>query len=435
MHSKTPSFKKLTIKASAWTISEFAFTQIVRFGSNLFLTRLLLPEMFGLMQLVIIFTFGLNLLSDLGVGANIIRHPKGDDASFLRTAWSFQAIRGIILWLIGLSLAIPFANFYQYDELKTIIPVACFSTVFTGFVSTNIFVHQKHLQLRIVTLIKITASFISSIVMLSIAWYYQSIWALVSFTLVNSGIILLLSHLVPGVKMKFYYDKKILYEIIHFGKWIILSSILVFLISTLDKLYLGKTVSADRLGFYGIASAFTLAVMQLIKQFRFAVLLPLYRKLLDGSIVNMRRKIRKIRITTLNCLLPLLFILVIWGQEICDWVYPATFSEVGYIVKILAFGTSASIIPTTIGPINLASGNSFRPNILFGSRILMQLFLMYFGNMYFGFEGILYGIAFSEASIYPITVLCIYKYGIWMPFLDFGYLTVCVIVGKIGGLF
>ena len=55
------SGKKLAIKGVAWTIASYGSSQIIRFGSNLILTRLLLPELFGLVGLAYVFIVGINL--------------------------------------------------------------------------------------------------------------------------------------------------------------------------------------------------------------------------------------------------------------------------------------------------------------------------------------------------------------------------------------
>ena len=43
---------------------------------------------------------GLQLLSDFGVRAVIIQSPRGEDTGFLRSAWTFQCSRGVLLWLV-----------------------------------------------------------------------------------------------------------------------------------------------------------------------------------------------------------------------------------------------------------------------------------------------------------------------------------------------
>jgi len=46
------SVKQLAVRGAVWTIASYGLSQVLRLGSNLILTRLLVPEMFGLMSLV-----------------------------------------------------------------------------------------------------------------------------------------------------------------------------------------------------------------------------------------------------------------------------------------------------------------------------------------------------------------------------------------------
>jgi hypothetical protein len=54
---------------------------------------LLGPNAFRLVALVSVFLSGLELLSDLGIGADVIQHPRRDDPVFMNTAFLIQAGR------------------------------------------------------------------------------------------------------------------------------------------------------------------------------------------------------------------------------------------------------------------------------------------------------------------------------------------------------
>lgn len=113
----TPSLKSRAIRGSLWTLGGYGTSQLLRFASNLILTRLLFPEAFGLMSLVHIFLQGLEMFSDIGIAPNIIHSDRGDDPSFLNTAWTVQAIRGGGLWLLACAIAWPAARFYSEPML------------------------------------------------------------------------------------------------------------------------------------------------------------------------------------------------------------------------------------------------------------------------------------------------------------------------------
>ena len=99
------------------------YKQILRMGGKLFLgnhlilTRLLFPELFGLMALVNTFIQGLILFSDIGIKPSIIRSPRGDDPTFFNTAWTLQVIRGFGLWIGCCLIAWPVSQFYDNEQL------------------------------------------------------------------------------------------------------------------------------------------------------------------------------------------------------------------------------------------------------------------------------------------------------------------------------
>src|SRR5258708_1248517 len=87
----------LVVRGTFWALASYGVGQVLRLASNLVLTRLLVPEVFGLMALVQSFIGGLAMFSDVGTSSSIIRHPRGEEPVFLNTAWTMQILRGI--WL------------------------------------------------------------------------------------------------------------------------------------------------------------------------------------------------------------------------------------------------------------------------------------------------------------------------------------------------
>ena len=76
------------------------------------MTRLLVPEMFGVMAIAMLVMMGLAMFSDLGLTQNIVQSRRGSESAYLNTAWTIQIIRGLLLWLLApcISLAVFAAN-------------------------------------------------------------------------------------------------------------------------------------------------------------------------------------------------------------------------------------------------------------------------------------------------------------------------------------
>ena len=92
-------------QAVLWVAIGHGGTQALRLLSNLVRTRLLFPEVFGLMAIVTAVMTGLLLFSDLGVGLSVIQNERGEESDFLDTAWTAQVARGAGLSTVVLLLA------------------------------------------------------------------------------------------------------------------------------------------------------------------------------------------------------------------------------------------------------------------------------------------------------------------------------------------
>ncbi|MFP4009420.1 MAG: oligosaccharide flippase family protein, partial [Spirulinaceae cyanobacterium] len=179
------SAKRRAIVASIWTLIGFGGSQSLRLVSNLILTRLLAPDLFGLMSLITTFVVGLHLFSDVGIGASLIQNRRGNDPKFYNTAWTLQVVRGISLWLLSFPVAYICVQIYDEPRLWLLIVVALGSSVFAGFESVAEHLLNRQVKQGRQQMLFFTTQ-ISSIVVTAIwAYFQQSIWALVAGNLVS----------------------------------------------------------------------------------------------------------------------------------------------------------------------------------------------------------------------------------------------------------
>src|SRR6185295_9921643 len=132
IRARVMSLKTQVLRGSAWTFAGYAGNQLVRLASSLILTRLLFPESFGVMSIVWAVMYGLDMLSDVGLGPAIIRDKRGEEPDFLNTAWTVQAMRGGILWAGSCVLAYPAALFYAEPSLAQLLPFGGLTSFIAG---------------------------------------------------------------------------------------------------------------------------------------------------------------------------------------------------------------------------------------------------------------------------------------------------------------
>src|SRR5204863_239673 len=140
--------KRRVLRAGTWTVVGYGLGQGLRFGGNLIMARLLVPEMFGVMAIATMIHVVLFLLSDIGLRQNIVQSPRGSDPRFLDNAWTTQIVRGAMLWSIAIAVSVlltlankhaifPSTSTYAASELPLVIAASCFSAVILGFQSTK----------------------------------------------------------------------------------------------------------------------------------------------------------------------------------------------------------------------------------------------------------------------------------------------------------
>jgi O-antigen/teichoic acid export membrane protein len=422
-------FKERILQAFSWSFIGYVFNQLLRLGSNLILARLFLPEAFGIMQLVFVFIQAISMLSDLGIHVNIVQHKNGEDASFLRTAWTVQILRGILIEVILIAIAFPLASIYHVEALKWLIPLAGVNAILDALTSTNIVMLNRNLLVRRLTLLESGTQFIGTVAMILGAWYFRAVWTLLIAGFVSGLLKTLYSHLyLPGPRMKLAMVKNDLHEIIHFGKWIFISSLGGFLVSRMDRVILGLYITIENLGLYGIAYALGMMMFDLLQAINYKVLIPLYSRVWRDNKSELPHQTFKVRgglmLITLLPLLPA----IVWGKEIIQFLYPQTYWGAGWMLQIITFACCLKCIALTYGPILYATGDSFRAMLLMISSSVIFIISLILGGHFYGTSGIIWAIPISEIITYPIVVWSIYRYGVWSPLLDLAGFIVTIII-------
>jgi O-antigen/teichoic acid export membrane protein len=403
------SLRKKAIQGTIWTIAGYGASQVLRLGSNLILTRLLLPEFFGLMALVNVFIIGLNLFSDVGLGPSIIQNKRGDDPDFLNTAWTIQVMRGVVLWLGSLLIAWPISHFYAKPELLWLIPIVGLATLISGFDSTALLTLNRQLAVGKLAIFELMGQVISLIVMIVWAKFDPSIRALVAGTFVSAVFQLLWSHrLLPHQPNRFAWDKEAAQKIFTFGKWIFFSTALTFLASQADRLILGKLISAALLGIYGIAYTFADIPRSVILALSGKVIFPTFAKLVGLPRETFRTKILKNRKLLLLALAAGLSILVGFGDYVIYFLYKKEYHQAAWMLPIIALGIWHTSLYSTMSPALLALGKPIYNTLGYLFTLITITIGLLVGYHSMKMPGAVIAVAVGDFPFYMVTM-----YGLW----------------------
>jgi O-antigen/teichoic acid export membrane protein len=403
------SEKKLAIKGVIWTIISYGGSQVIRFGSNLILTRLLAPELFGLVGLAYVFITGVGLFTDIGLGPSIIQNKRGEDPDFLNTAWTMQVIRSAFIWLCLMLITWPVATFYEEPRLLWLIPIISLNTIIGGFNSTNIYILNRQMAVKQVVIFEFGTQIISTTVMIILAFLGYGIWAIIIGGLSSCVSELIWSHfLITGKSNKFTWDREAVKEIFSYGKWIFLSTLLFFLCSQADRLVLGKIFSLTMLGIYGIA--FTLGDMprQVIIAIGGKVIFPSISMLADLPRNELRAKIIKNRNLIMIPLAIGLAIFVSFGDQLILILYRKEYEAASWMMPILALGIWHTTLHNLMGSCLLAIGKSQYAAMGNFATFLSISIGIPIGYHFMGNLGAVIAVAAGDIPTYLVT-----SYGLW----------------------
>jgi O-antigen/teichoic acid export membrane protein len=409
------SLKQRVFTASSFTLAGYALGQLLRFAGNLIMTRLLMPEMFGVMAIAILIIVGLAMFSDLGLRQNVVQSEHGEDHQFLNTAWVLQIIRGGVLsclgLVVGMSLAlanhlviIPEHSVYGDPVLPYVIVILSIGTFIQGFESTKVLQASRRLVLKQVVLMELGSQVIGLISMLLWVRLDSSIWALVAASIAATVSRVTISHIwLSGTNNSFQWSPAACREIVGFGKWIFLSSILGFLVNSGDRLMLAGLVSSHWLGIYVIAYLIVNAVEQVITKLIADVCFPALGEVARGRLSELKFTYYRLHAVIASFAYFAAGLLVTSGQALVRFLYDARYADAGWMLQVLAFGLLTL-------PFHLATQSFIAlgmPKLLSAIILVRLAALLCFipiGFATFGLQGGLWAIVVAYFSWLPMTI-------------------------------
>ncbi|SIO46357.1 Membrane protein involved in the export of O-antigen and teichoic acid [Bradyrhizobium erythrophlei] len=401
------TLRQRALRAGAWTVASYGVELSTRLLTNLVMTRLLFPEAFGVVAAATALIVGLQLLSDFGVRAVIIRSTHGDDPKFLQSAWTFQCSRGVLLWLIltavcavlnlqAVRSTLPPETVFANDYFPSVACVLGITLALGGCESTAIPLNIRQLNFRPIVLLDLTARIIPVPLMIALAYLYPNVWSIVAGALAGGIMRAALSHaIIPGPRMRFAWHQEHINEIVAFGKWVNLSSIATFISSQSDVLLLGLWLPGPLLGIYFIAKTLSEAIGNFLERLNSSMTLSVLGEIVRRNPNDLRDRYYQFRLPIELVAASSAGFLFSAGDLIVNILYDHRYAEAGIMLRILSFGLL--LYPSLL--IRGAFAVVGKPNIVAWISVLQAVsltFCMIFGFYVFGPLGGIAGAVISR---------------------------------------
>lgn len=415
MSIQSASLKSRFVRAASWALGGYAATQLLRLGSNLLLTRLLVPDMFGAMAVANVLIIGLFMFSEFGLGSVGIKSARGDEPEFLNTMWTLEIARGALVGLLALSASgllvllaklhmLPVASAYADPRLPPVIAALAITALLMGLESPRKIWARRHLAIGMLTRLEIIAQVVTTVVMVAWAYVSPTLWALAMGPIAGSVVKTVLTHVaLPGPPSALGWDRTSIHEIIDFGKWAFFSSALTFLMASGDRLLLGGMLDSRYLGFYSIAFTLATAMQTAVYAIAGQAILPALSEIARDRVEQLKETLYKIRRPIDMVCRFTAGAMFMLGEPIIRAMYDTRYAEAGWILSVL----SLTLISTSAGTIDQCAVAVNRVRLmtaLNGARCVVLFCCIPAGYAIHGVHGAIAGVAASALGNVLVTL-------------------------------
>lgn len=374
------SLSARAMQSSAWVVVGFAGQRGLQFISNLILTRLLFPEAFGVMALASVFFVGLGMFSDIGLKPAIIRDNRSRDPSFLNTAWTIQVVRGFGLFGAGCLLGYPVSVLYGEPVLFPILMIVSSTAAISGFQTIGLATSERDLKFFKPTAVALLGQAVSIVALVFLAWYWRSVWALAVGNVIGSVATVLIGHwLLRSHRHRFSYDKRFAQSIVHFGRWIVLSTMVTFLGGEGLRAIQGKLLTLSEFGVLTIAYTIAVIATELPARLSNTIGLPALAEARQAGQDRVAHVLWQMRKRLILIAVPMAIVVAMISTPFIEIFYDQRYHQAGDFIKLLILANIISIV---------SSGYYAAILALLSSRIL---FLINFFTAFLRIIGVITG--------------------------------------------
>jgi lipopolysaccharide exporter len=391
-------FKLFNVKGDLFAAGlSFGAQAVIKLLSSVILTRILRPQAYGLITLLMSIVFVVELLADMNVTTFIIREQGSEEPRYLNTAWTIRLGRAVLnTTVVFLAAPLIATTIYHSPELTNPLRIFSFFFVIGGFESMAYVLALRRKQSRIIMYSELIAAFLSTVFSVVYCYLSRTYWGMIYGILLNRLLMAAFSYrFFPEFRPKLYFDRATARQILKFSKFTMPSSFLTIVMTQFDKIVFLRLFDLKLLGIYGLAGNIASQIESLVIKISNQVLYPrlAHNFRTDRDSFSLKYYTENVRLFVSILFLPAA---ICGGAHLLIAVlYDARYAQAADVLQalmlraiILALASPAEDRLIAAGAFHvMLVGNVFRAIWMFAMSLA--------GYYFFGFMGFAYGAALS----------------------------------------
>lgn len=344
---------------------------VIQLIIGIILARLLSPEEFGIVAIIMVFITFFNLLADMGIGPAIIQNKtlNKNDNTIL---FNFTIFLGLLLAILFYFTSFFIAKFYSNIEYIRIGKYLAISVLFFSLNIVPQSLIRKEKRFKELGIIQVSVNIIVGLISVMLAFLGFSYYALVWQAILRSFFMFILFYRISGLKFKLIFNMTPIKSVFDFSLYQFLFNFINYFSRNLDDLLIGKFLGSTALGYYDRAYKLMRYPIQNLTH----VITPVLHPVLSNY-QNEQDAIYKTNKQLINLLafiaVPVSVMLFFSAEEIILIMYGNQWMGSISTFKILSISIAIQIILSSSGAIFQSTG---RPGLMFLSGLLSAIVII-----------------------------------------------------------
>ena len=391
-----------------WSAIQRYSTMLIKFISGIVLARLLMPEDYGAIGMLLIFISLAEVFIDAGFGSALIQKKNPTQADY-STVFYFNIVMSVILYGLVYLSAPAIAEFYRMPILCNVLRVQGLILFIYAFNVIQRNQIRKNLKFKELSKITITSSVISLIITVIMAYMGFGVWSLVAQNFLGALIPCLFFWFTMNWRPTCEFSWTSFKELFGFGSYMFLTHLLTTFSQRITGLLVGRWYNPATMGYYSKADAFSKYATLSIAGVMIQTTYPLYASVQDDKerLINM---VKRITSTLAYITVPMLSILILIAEPLIVFLYSDRWIPSVPYFQILCFGGMAGCLQSVNQQTIAAIGKS---KVFFAWTIVKQcvgIASQVLGLIVWGIWGLLAGLVFSSWFDYLVNITLVSKY-------------------------
>lgn len=416
----------------AWNLLSMLLSRGATTIFTLLLARLLAPEAFGLIaMMMIVLELAQNAVQS-GLGQALIRSKDVSDEDL---STIFFANLGLSILAYGaLYAAAPYlADFYSQADLISLLRTMGLVVFLSAIRTVPTALLSRQMNFRTQMIANTTGVIVSGMIAVLLAWQGAGVWSLVGQSLVMAGISTLILWQQSKWMPLLVFSTKSFQRLFGFGVNLLITGSLQILVQNSQVIAIGRLFSAEVTGLYFFARKLTNLISHQLSGAVQSATFPALATLQDDN-AQLRQKYRKIIQLMMFIIAPIMALLAALAEPLFDVLLGDNWTNAVVYVQLLCIvATLYPLHAMNINVLNVKGRSDLVLKIGLFKNATSLLFL--FLTIPYGVFWIVVGqVANSFLSLIPNTYFTVrlIDYGVKQQMLD---IAKPIFAGAIGGVF